>query len=156
MTDTDSPAGYDQAVALVQSYCGWHIAPSQQDVLTLDGNGSRTIMLPSLHVTVVNSVSVDGTVLDASAYDWSEAGIIELRCGRFPDRFRCVVVDFWHGYEEFPAPVQAVLSQLWEDGMSGSLVQVGQVRYAAPGSNGDAEVVTIQAILDRYKLPPRP
>lgn len=96
----------------VRTYCGWHIAPS----LTItDGryrSGERgLVILPSLHVTDVASVSVDGRVLGTTEYDWEPCGFISRRVPSWP-RDPYVTVSFTHGYEECPADVAAVVFEL--------------------------------------------
>jgi hypothetical protein len=149
------------AQALVTAYCGWHIAPGVSETLTLDGTGSGTMLVPSLHITSLTEVTNEGITLDPVTYDWSAAGIIELRCGRFTHRLRGVTVTLTHGYPNMPADVQAVIDRIDARGTDdpGVLAQVGQVRYAttASGTAVGASLTDLdRAILDRYKLPPRP
>jgi hypothetical protein len=149
------------AQALVTAYCGWHIAPSKTETLTLDGPGGQTLLLPSLYVTNLTEVTSEGTVFDINTYDWSEAGIIELRCGCFSCRLRSVTVTLTHGYPNMPADVEAVIARVDDRGTSdsGAIQSVGQVRYATTSSGvgvGMALTDFDRAILDRYKLPPRP
>lgn len=100
------------AEAEVRKFCGWHIAPS---VTVTDGRypvGERgLVILPSLHVTAVSSVTVDGRVLDPSEYDWEPCGFISRRCPSWP-RDPYVKVSFTHGYEACPANVAAVVFEL--------------------------------------------
>lgn len=147
MTDTTPTA----AEALVTAYCGWHIAPPRTETITLDGPGTRTLLLPSLHVTEISSVISDGTTLDPDCYDWSESGIVELRGGWFSRRLRGVSVALKHGYETMPADLAAVVSQIDGTGFGPQAVQVGQVRVQTADG-----VQAAGSILDRYKLPPRP
>ena len=42
-----------QAEALVRGYCGWHIAPSRSETITVRTFGGTSVMLPSLLVTEV-------------------------------------------------------------------------------------------------------
>ena len=67
-----------QAEAMVRAWCGWHIAPERDEVLTLDGPGGAHLTLPSLHVVDVASVVENGELLDPAngLYTWSAAGII--------------------------------------------------------------------------------
>lgn len=99
------------ALGGVQEYCGWHIAPSMvvTDVTCRWENG--TIMLPSLHVTSVQSVVVDGRELDEDEYEWDAAGFI-TRCRPSWPRSRQVLVSFTHGYDELPHDVMAVVLEV--------------------------------------------
>lgn len=96
----------------VRTYCGWHISP----VVTVTNGkfeiGRRgLIVLPSLFVTDVASVSIDGRVLDTSAYDWDPAGFITRR---FPSwgTEPYARVTFTHGYAETPHDVQTVILEI--------------------------------------------
>ncbi|AKV56122.1 hypothetical protein AB656_03985 [Bifidobacterium actinocoloniiforme DSM 22766] len=98
------------AQASVRSYCGWHIAPNVEQTLTLDAEGGRTLMLPSLHVTGLSRITVDGRDVTGEV-DWSQTGMVSLRSGSFPDRFRSVIVTMSSGYEvdEVPDVVSIIL-----------------------------------------------
>ena len=103
----DLPVGYDPAAvaaaeAMVRSYCGWHIAPSETHTVTLDGKGGSTLFLPSLHVTAITSITVDGTLLAATGYEWSETGQVNRKYGAWPRKLRSIVVVFTHGYTDVP------------------------------------------------------
>jgi hypothetical protein len=163
------PTPVEQAEAVVRAYCGWHVAPSVTEDATLDGPGTGTLLLPSLHVTGVDSIVEDGAELDPTTYAWSQAGTVRKsqygwtvwRQVRWTDTPRGVVVTYTHGYDEWPPAVQTVIdrlaSRLTES--SSVLTSVGGVSYATDangtplgGTPAPAEV----AILARHKLPPRP
>src|SRR5690606_40401225 len=97
---------------IVTGYCGWHIAPTRTDSLTLDGFGGSHLWLPSLHVTEIESLTVAGEELTSDQFDWSEDGYLELRCGRFPNRPRTIAVTMTHGYETVPADVAQVVMEV--------------------------------------------
>ena len=171
LTEADAQA---RALAAVQAYCGWHIAPSTDDELTLDGPGSSTLVLPSLHVTAISSVTELGTVVDPTGYAWSATGVVR-RTGeggdglwgytwthaRWTGALRGLVVAFTHGYDELPLEVQAVVDRVASRAVesSGLLTQVGQVTYAT-GEDGLPATGTLtaadRAVLDLYRLPKRP
>lgn len=148
--------------AAVQRYCGWHIAPAQDDVLTLDSRGGRHLHLPSLKVVTVASVTVCGELTDPSEYSWSESGYIELHCGSFPHRPRSVVVDLHHGFAEIPADLMDVIMRV---AARAKATPMGATRQAAGGVSfdfgrtssglaaGTALMADDYAILDLYKVP---
>lgn len=149
------------ALALVQAYCSWHVGPSKADTLTLDGSGSSTMVLPSLHVTALTSLTVDGVSVDADTYDWSESGILRLRCGWFGTRFRSVVIELIHGFDYLPDDVQAVIDRISARATDdvGALARVGQVQYAVGSIGvgvGGALSDFDKAALAPYRLPSRP
>lgn len=165
----DPQSALDAATAAVRAYCGWHVAPSQVETVTVDADG-HTVLLPSLHVTAVSSVTVDDVLLEAEAFDWSAAGILRLTasaCG-----FRKVTVVMTHGYEDAPEVSEVILRAAARGtatspggGVSPfplNRAQVGQIGedYAIPSSSswagGSSLTDADRQILDRYKLPPRP
>lgn len=170
LTEADATA---RAEAEVRAYCGWHIAPVETTTITLDGSGSPVLLLPSLHVTDVVSVTEGELAVDPNDYEWSESGVLRrsssspwvTRPGpRWSSRLRGVTVTFVHGYESWPLDVLAVVERLSARAVEGSrgpavLTQVGAVSYAT-GEDGLPVTSTLgsldRAVLDRYKLPPRP
>ncbi|SKU30720.1 Uncharacterised protein [Mycobacteroides abscessus subsp. abscessus] len=118
----------DTAESAVRDYCDWHIAPSRREVDRRCEIGERgIIMLHSLHVTEVESVKVDGQVLEPDEYDWDEAGFITRTRttwprGRYWPVFglpspRYAYVTFTHGYPEVPLAVKAVILELASSGI---------------------------------------
>lgn len=140
----------------VRAYCGWHIAPSQSETLKVEGDGGRVLLLPSLHVTDCTAVR-DESGAAVADFKVRENGVARgwWKCEEL------YAFDVTHGYSAMPAEVADIIADLDERGTSspGALVQVGQVRYAT-GSDGaplgGALTLGQMAVLDRYKLPPRP
>lgn len=82
----------------------------EDDVVVLDGNGARSLLLPAWPVTNVATIEVNGT--DASGWSWSRTG--ELRAaGTWPAGLRSITVTYSHGYlnEDMPAEMKAVCLQ---------------------------------------------
>ena len=110
----------------IRAFCQWHIAPSITVTDTVPVNPDGTIMLPSLHVTAVESVSIDGLELDPSSYELHQAGYIKrvrhsyvqwplwpLESDRpfreYPSPQQVHAdVTYTHGYSDLPATVKAV------------------------------------------------
>lgn len=93
----------------IRDFCGWHVAPSEVVVGARISMGEKgIIILPSLHVTAVSGVTVDGRLLDyPGEYDWEPAGLITRRTASWP-REPVALVDYTHGYPELPATVAAI------------------------------------------------
>lgn len=153
----------EQAEALVRSYCGWHIAPSKSESLTLVGSGSAVLLLPSLFVTEVTSVVDDGTAVDADSFYCSPAGVLSKWSGVWGTRL--VVVDVVHGYATVPPEVsgvvQAVAQRAVDNPGSRPREQVGPFAdtYSQMGFNQAPALALLdaeKAALARYRLPPRP
>lgn len=103
----------DAAEAVVRAHCGWHIAPSRTETITLVGSSASALFLPSLHVTAVTSVTEDGTVLDLADVLVSDAGVLTRLPGvswTTPDK--TVAVNYTHGYAEVPADVKLIVLSL--------------------------------------------
>lgn len=158
----------DQATALVRSYCGWHVTPSITETVTLDASGMSTQMLPSLHVTAISSVTYDGSLLGVDDYEWRDIGVLRLKSDgpvlsqvlRWSVKSRNVAVTMTHGYAnaaDLAGVVLAAASRAQSSPGGGFVRQVGAVAYQTPtGDGGGYFLESEKAILDRYKLPPRP
>lgn len=119
--DTDVDAGFwlAAASAAIRRWCGWHIGPNIEQTVTLDTDGGDAVGLPSMHVTGLTSLTVDGTDMTDLA-EWSERGLLRLRSGMFPDGLRRVTVTFRHGYAPDEIPdVQAICLNMARRAMSG-------------------------------------
>lgn len=158
-----------RAEAEVRAYCGWHIAPQREDTLTLDGPGGPLLVLPSLHVVSVASVAENGTEVDPEGYAWSAAGVVRRTSsslswsstGGWTDTYRGIVVTLTHGYADMPLDVQSVIDRLAARSVDdpSQYSQVGSVAYAtgADGLPASGSLTALdRAVLDRYRLPPRP
>lgn len=99
----------DAVAETITDYCHWHIAPEKVEldyVAAVGGNG--IILLPSLHVTSVDELRLNGSVVDPALYDVHEEGWIEFTGFLKPPRRLSVRVDFTHGYETTPSSVAEV------------------------------------------------
>lgn len=101
----------DQAEALVRGFCGWHIAPSRTETVTLRGRGRSTLFLPSLYVTAVSSITDDGVEVQSSDYEVTTSGLLTRLDGCWGYNTD-VVVTFTHGYTDVPADVTGVVQAI--------------------------------------------
>ena len=156
----DPQAALDRATATVRAYCGWHVAPQATTSVVVDAPDS-TVLLPSLHVTDVASVTVDGEPVPVGDVVWGEDGVLKLnRCSR---RGR-VEVTFTHGYDVVPnvaGVILALAAREKENPTGVARAQVGQVSetYSQAAHNqtaGGSLLATERASLAPYKLPTRP
>src|SRR5579884_3568379 len=110
--------------------CQWHIAPSITVTESIPIQPDGTIMLPSLYVTDVESITLNGLTLDPNTYELHQCGYIKrftqdyfqwplwpLENDRpfreFPSPLaRHATVTYTHGYPELPAPVKAVAFEI--------------------------------------------
>ncbi|MST50575.1 hypothetical protein [Mobiluncus porci] len=100
----------DSVTAAIRSFCGWHVAPVVTETVTLDGTGGYHLNLPTGRLLDVTGLKIAGIAAPPESYDWSQSGMIQLRGGRFPARFRSVEVTMRHGYslEEVPDVAQII------------------------------------------------
>ena len=148
------------ASSAIRRYCGWHVAPVVDDVLTLDRPGGDLLILPTLRVERLDAVTVLGEPLDIDAVEWSANG--EVR-GRWPERFRSIVVSLAHGFDPDAASdirqvVQQVVGNAIASPLGATREQAGQVAVqwstTAPGVSGGLSLLERDlAVLNTYRLP---
>lgn len=88
----------EAATQAIRDYCGWHVAPPQEDTITLDGTGTDTILLPSRLVVDVTSVKIRGEEVPADSYEWSTIGALRRLNGVWPNAYRSIEVTMKHGF----------------------------------------------------------
>lgn len=88
----------------VRKFCRWHVWPSRADELTLDGPGTRTLFLPSAHVTALAALTESTVELVAGTdYEWSADGMVRRLGGAWwPTGFRSIAVELTHGFPDDP------------------------------------------------------
>lgn len=79
----------------VRDFCGWHVAPSLECTYTGHGEGNL-LMLPAMGVISVESLTINGD--EVTEFEWTAAGMVRLKCGRFPDSWRSVVCTYTAGF----------------------------------------------------------
>lgn len=91
------------AHAAVRRECGWHVAPVITETLTLDGSGSRGLLLPSGRVVSIASVKNDGVDVTSAVRLSRRTGVLTL-ASRWTPELGAVEITFTHGYpvEEVP------------------------------------------------------
>ena len=106
---TDGTFWMHAAQATIRAYCGWHVAPSVTRTITVDAYGGSTLLLPSMHVTDVAQLLLEGTAVTRCR--WSDTGVLVLLDGRsFPDLPRSVTVTMTDGWQPDEVPdVQALM-----------------------------------------------
>lgn len=117
------------ATAMIQSYTGQHLERVASDTVTLDGTGTRLLVLPELPVNAVAAVVIITgdveTTLDDSTYYVGAGGILYRRDGVWPCLPGTVRVTYDHGYAAIPA-----------DLVSMAIRTAAELRTTAPVSAG--------------------
>lgn len=149
-----TPPGIDEtswlaAVSEVRGYCRWHLAPSLTETVTVDGSGGSVQLLPTLHLTNLISITNDGTLVEEP--QWSEMGAV--RGPRYwTCKYRGVVAEITHGYEDFPPEVLAVIRSM-ASGAGGALGGTATRLTSGPHSVEFADPTPLhRAVLDRYRI----
>ncbi len=111
----------EAASAAIRRYCRRDFS-SQEYTEEFDGDNSSALFLRQTPVTAVDAVTVNGTVLDASAFHWNARGRVALADqldsaailwrGRFPEGVQNVSVTYTAGYAAVPADIQSACADL--------------------------------------------
>lgn len=150
--DAQAIAALDAATAMIQALTNQTLEQVEDDVLVLDGSGTRALLLPEFPVTEVSSVELDGVALAASEYQWSADGYLRRAGSVWPADLRNIEVTYTHGYATLPTLIVSMTAKL-----AARLYQVpASVRQETIGSYSTSYVSpTLQAdelaLLDRYR-----
>ncbi|WP_052373509.1 hypothetical protein [Nocardia otitidiscaviarum] len=157
-------ARLDGVISDIREYCGWHIAPAVTETITVDGSGAAVLQIPTLRLSAVASVAENGLVVPDTEYEWSEDGTLRrLPIGRcWTNRYRSVVVECTHGYDEVPASIVSVVLDATSSALSAPVGSGGELPetmgpFTFGGTKGASAFTAAQLrVLDRYKVNPRP
>lgn len=157
---TDPDYWLKVAQNVVRKFCGWHVAPVFTETLTIDGSGGHTLLLPTMNLTELVSVIVDGEdVTEHMKSHVSRDGMLEFP-QRLPTRLGSVQITMTHGYTAEEAPEVVALIQTIADRVQTSASNVVSqsaggmsVRYGTNDSGnlpGADLMSTERAILNPY------
>lgn len=169
----------DAALVTARRYCGWAVTPViANDAVTLDGPGSRILMLPTRKLVTLTSISENGTPLSLASVSATPGGtpgvtsrpaaVRKQSNAWWGSRYQSIDVVMTHGYLEAEAADwrYAVLSMVDEMGqmqMSGSSspdivskkVDDVTYRWADRYSNAaEASLYSFMSAFDGYRLHP--
>lgn len=99
----------DAVAETITDHCQWNIAPPAviTDYVARVG-GKGIVLLPSLHLTSVVELRLNGTVVDPVAYTVHVEGWLQFNGFLKPHRNLSVSVDFISGFDETPKAVAEV------------------------------------------------
>lgn len=147
----------------VRRHCGWSISQETVTDQKFDTDGSDLLLLPTLYLTAIAEIELQGVVLTPDTdYIWSATGKVRrLPRGTFwPDAYGSAIVTWTHGYAVTPEDLQAfIVGKVAE--MSGSkpgLIeeQVGGIRTRYSESGVTITLTgTDEDFLDYYTLAKR-
>lgn len=169
----------DAALVTARRYCGWAVTPViVDDAVTLDGPGSRILMLPTRKLVALTSISENGTPLDLSSVSATPGGlpgstsrpaaVRKASGGWWGNRYQSIDVVMTHGYLESEAAdwryaVLSMVDELGQMHLSGSsspdLVskKVDDVTYHWADRYANAAETALyscKSTFDRYRLHP--
>lgn len=143
----------DVASGAIRSYCGWHVTPVITETVTVDGDGGTILNLPTLRLTSLVAVRVQGEPVED--VEWSSDGTLR---GWWPDKWRSIEVEMEHGYES-PADLLGVMvdaaSRAVNSELGGAAETIGPFSFTASEGSTVMYLHELQ-VLDRYKLPRLP
>jgi hypothetical protein len=171
--DASALLALELASGVVREYCGQTLTLVEDDEVTLNGSGTRVLLLPETPVTDVASVTVEGVELEADYWDWTSDGVINRIGGTlppvegsvflpgaprsvlWPTGARSVVVVYSHGLSEVPAAVKAVVlsvaSRVLDSPSSVKQESIGA--YSVTYTNGAPTLLDSEiGSLSRYRL----
>lgn len=138
--------------AAVRSWCGWHVAPRVSETVSLEGDGGRVLLLPSLLVADVTEIRGESGEVQ-SGYKWRPNGVLR-GCWTNEELYE---VDFVHGYVIMPIELQAIIDDIDAAGLGKSVKRQSAGPFLLEfGADLDAQPISVRSVIDRYKLPPRP
>lgn len=157
-TDPETAKVLARALAEVQRWCGWHVAPAAADVVVvLDGPGGPLLRLPTLRLVGLAEVTEGGVELDVAELEWSANGLVRKASGAWwSSRFGAITVKMTHGFataDDFEAAVLSVADRrsLAQAATGGAPTAVGPFRWGeAPTSS--AFTAAELSILELYRL----
>lgn len=106
-SDPRAESAVAAASAAVRSACQWHLCPSLPCRALVDGEGTRSIWLPTTHLEGVSSIEVLGD--DVADFQWSRIGQV-IPATRVPRTLQAAVVDYVAGYDALPGDVAAIVA----------------------------------------------
>lgn len=150
-----SPALEESAgLAAVRAWCGWHIAPNRTEVVQVEGDGGRVLLLPSLLVTDVETIT-DEAGSDVTSFKWRANGVVR----GWWRRHDLYSVTLTHGYETLPSELTEVINQINTDGVGSRVLSgksVGPFSESYGSADLESQPLSVRSIIARYALPSRP
>ena len=142
-----------EATEVIRLYTNQIITQVEDDVLTIDFNYGRKIILPQIPVTEVSEVVEDGTTLTAGEdYALGQHGILHQLNRNWKKGIQIIVIPYTHGYSQVPQDIkdickriasriyQAGLRSAKTNGISGlSGESIGDYSYSLASEQGGGE-----------------
>ena len=168
----------EAALVTARRYCGWVVTPVTADEVTLDGPGSRILMLPTRKLVTLTSVSERGAPLSLNSLSATPGGppgitsrpaaVRKSSGGWWGRDYQSIEVAMTHGYTEEEAAdwrygVLSMVDEMGQIQMSGTSeldivskkVDDVTYRWADRYSNAaESALYSSMRIFEGYRLPP--
>lgn len=108
---------------------GWDVSRTEDDVVELNGDGGRILLLPVKYVQAIDAVVVDGVELATSAWRLDKRnGMLERVGGVWPRGLARVQITYSHGFdaEERDGETPAGLKHV-PDGIQGAVLGMAEI-----------------------------
>lgn len=148
----------------IRSAVGWHVAPSVTETVAVEGDGTRYLFLPTLHltdVTAVRDVSDPDNPVTLDGWSTAKTPRFIAGCLRRSSPWPCadIEVDIVHGYDGCPADLLRAAAALCQDARVDKAT--GSVRLGSLSINGTGDEVagdgtSAAAAIARYRLASHP
>ncbi|NNG20501.1 hypothetical protein HJ590_13180 [Naumannella sp. ID2617S] len=140
----------------VRTECGWHIAPTITETMTLDNNSNWAIVLPTKHARKVTAVRIfdpwTNQMRPLPAWNprtgWNTAGVIASPDYPLPNGLRVIEVDVEHGYAECPVDLLRFIAKT----APGRIVQESLAGRSVTLAGDDA--FRMSPVIGKYRLEP--
>lgn len=99
----------DDASSFIRETAGIPISLVEGDTATIRGDGSRSLILPSLPVVDLGPVLIDGVTLASDRYRWTEWGMLHGINGHRWRPNSKVKVTYTHGFDPVPGWVVSLV-----------------------------------------------
>lgn len=148
-TDPSMLSALRSATARFRAAVRHPVSLIENDTVLLDGDGSRSLVLPAAPVVSVSTVHVGDH--EVSDYRWSRAGLLRRDAG-WPDELGVVEVTYSHGHDPIPEEIADVVLNAAETAFTGaqdvaSMTVGGQQVTFRQGTSA-----TWSTVVDLYRL----
>lgn len=146
------------ASAAVRAYTGQTLSAVVGDVVPVRPDGGYHFRLPQRPVTAVASVTRGGSLLAATTYWWSRAGIVESAYGTWG--VDALTVTYSHGFSPVPDDVVSVVAAIAgravtnPDGVRSETIGTYSVTHTVSADGAAAGLLlgtSELSVLDRYR-----
>jgi hypothetical protein len=156
--DPETQRQIDVALGTARRYCGWHVTPSIEETVILDGPGGPTLVLPTLHVGVISEIVECGTHVEIADVTWSRRGMVAKRSGgRWTTEFSGIQVTYTHGFDtvaDFDSMIRAAIGRGGFESADANVRVIGPFQYGTDSASaaGPSFSLAERDILDLYRL----